>query len=66
MTRVTVRTEMAHTVLSCYNGVRLLQEGTGDVPTTTTKDEVKPSARPAKPGSNTPADAGVPGNCRNR
>jgi hypothetical protein len=30
-------------------------------PTTNTKDEEKPSAKPAKPGSTTPANAGLPG-----
>ena len=67
MTRVTLGAEMAHTVLRDYNGVRFLQgRHRRGHPTTTTQDEVKPSATPAIPGSNNPAYAGLPGNRRNR
>ncbi|MGH3927898.1 MAG: integrase core domain-containing protein, partial [Pseudonocardiaceae bacterium] len=55
----TLRAELAAT-REHYNGVRLHQ-GIGYVtPTTNTKDEVKPSARPARSASNKPGYIGLP------
>ena len=56
----TLRTELA-IVREHYNSVRLNQ-GVGYVTrTTNTKDEARPSAKRAKPGSNKPGNTGLPG-----